>query len=661
MAWRAGYLAPIALLALGALVAPLGVAASGPTVWSSQADFTAPVGTTVNTQALSDDGSKGLVHFHYDYELCPNPSEPSSACGGPGVSLKTWEVTALAAAGERIQLNWTWTGFHGYASVTTKLEGIVYDNPGGSVIHTDTLASGGPVSCCTTPSAGFAYSGTEYLDVSAGNSFGFKVYGSNGDLNSRLIGDLKIAYNVVSNPSFELGNLTTSQELHRLAPGSTALPSWTVEDRTIPLQNNAEVDWTGEWPAPDGFRSVDLDGAPSSGGIRQDVATIPGESYTLSFQYSANPNRLVDPLPGECNGISDPAVQFAAYWDGHELNGGVQYVYSDFNNASSLGEMKWKTATETVTATSASTPIQFESTDTPSHGCGPVIDNVSLIPVLPPTGSDPAQAGPTFVVNTAVDHLMDGCGQTDCTLREAIHASNQLPSSAAHPNHISFAIPGASTTIALTTNAEALLNPVVIDGTTQSGAACPQGSPAGTLKIEVTAAGGYSGGLPISAFSSAGGSTIKGLIIDGFSSDAISLGDEGSSSGFTITCNVIGTSAHPNGSAGISLSNVSNSRVGADLSVASPALADMNVITHNKVGIAIPAPGPAIASTATSSATTPTSASTSVATARRRTTLATPTTDPTTSRTPRSSSEPKADPAAGWAARSTRRPMARRT
>ena len=159
--------------------------------------------------------------------------------------------------------------------MTTKLEGVVYNAPGGSVIHTDTLASGGPVSCCTTPSAGFSYTGTEYLDVSAGNSFGFKVYGSNGDLNSRLIGDLKIAYNVVSNPSFELGNLTTSQELHRLAPGSTAMPFWTVEDRGLPT-NTSEVDWTGEWPAPDGFRSVDLDGAPSAGGIRQDVATIPG-------------------------------------------------------------------------------------------------------------------------------------------------------------------------------------------------------------------------------------------------------------------------------------------------------------------------------------------------------------------------------------------------
>ena len=92
-------------------------------------------------------------------------------------------------------------------------------------------------------------------------------------------------------------------------------------------------------------------------------------------------------------------MESAAYWDSHELNGGLQYVYSDANNASSLGEMKWKTVTATVTATSASTPIQFESTDTPSHGCGPVIDNVSLIPVLPSV-TDSAQTGPTFVVNT---------------------------------------------------------------------------------------------------------------------------------------------------------------------------------------------------------------------------------------------------------------------
>ena len=102
----------------------------------------------------------------------------------------------------------------------------------------------------------------------------------------------------------------------------------------------------------------------------------------------------------------------------------------------------------------------------------------------------------------------------------------------------------------------------------------------------MTPGAGYSGDSPFTARLS-GRPAIRGLIIDGFASDAISLGDESSDSGFTITCNVIGTSAHPNGGAGISLSKVSNSRVGADLGVASPAVADMNVITHNKVGIAV--------------------------------------------------------------------------
>ena len=61
----------------------------------------------------------------------------------------------------------------------------------------------GPASCCTAPSNGFDYSGTTTLTVNNGDTFGFTITGSNGDLNSFLRGTLRVAMNVVKNGSFE--------------------------------------------------------------------------------------------------------------------------------------------------------------------------------------------------------------------------------------------------------------------------------------------------------------------------------------------------------------------------------------------------------------------------------------------------------------------------
>ena len=50
----------------------------------------------------------------------------------------------------------------------------------------------GPASCCTTPSNGFSYSGTQTLSVVAGDTYGFVMRGSNFDSNSFLNGTLTV-------------------------------------------------------------------------------------------------------------------------------------------------------------------------------------------------------------------------------------------------------------------------------------------------------------------------------------------------------------------------------------------------------------------------------------------------------------------------------------
>jgi parallel beta-helix repeat protein len=124
-------------------------------------------------------------------------------------------------------------------------------------------------------------------------------------------------------------------------------------------------------------------------------------------------------------------------------------------------------------------------------------------------GGDP-QPGPTFTVNTNSDGTPAdaGCTTTECTLREAIEASNASDSV---DNTIEFDLPG-DTEIALTSALPAIVDTVTIDGLSQ---------PEGTVSLSgacetptVCEYGGPEDGLVLDGGSS--GSTIRGLEIRHF-------------------------------------------------------------------------------------------------------------------------------------------------
>ena len=52
---------------------------------------------------------------------------------------------------------------------------------GGKEIVKETLASAGPVMCCTAPSGGFKYKGDTTFDLQPGDVYGFRLSGSHGD------------------------------------------------------------------------------------------------------------------------------------------------------------------------------------------------------------------------------------------------------------------------------------------------------------------------------------------------------------------------------------------------------------------------------------------------------------------------------------------------
>ena len=435
--WRLGFVAPFAMLVLAAIAAPLAVSANGRTAWQGTIDDVPGYVPTQATVGSISDGTDGLADFTYYSEICPN--RPDS-CGGTGIS-GAWTFWTVSDTTGRLRLDWSWTGHHSYFQVTTGLHLFARDD------FDQQLVADGPKDCepCPNPpSGGFTYSGTEYIDVTEGDLYGFKITGSNGDLNAILQGTLRVGTNIVSNGSFELGTPEDEGGYTRLTPGSTALTDWTVDPARVSggvLPNTGDVDWTGaRWEAKEGARSLELDGGPSSGGIYQDLPTVNGQQYNIEIWYSANPDRqfVADPPP-EC-AVMDPAPAFFVTWGGDQL-GGVEIPFSTANNTEN---MQWAHVNFAAYALSSTTRLEIASTDEPNRGCGIVVDDVSVIPVVPTGGPavDPVQGVHDMTVNTALDHSGD-CTVSDCSLREAILLANFLGDDEGAAYHIGFDIDGS--------------------------------------------------------------------------------------------------------------------------------------------------------------------------------------------------------------------------
>jgi CSLREA domain-containing protein len=136
-----------------------------------------------------------------------------------------------------------------------------------------------------------------------------------------------------------------------------------------------------------------------------------------------------------------------------------------------------------------------------------------------------ALAAPTtYVVNSTADPGTGGCDLTECTLREAIDASN----SNAGADTINFSIGTGAVTISPTTNLPLITDQVTVDGSTQPGP--------GSLKVTIDGTGVASGeGLWLSG---GGGSLISNLRIGGFLNDQILIQNSSSNS---IAGNLLGT------------------------------------------------------------------------------------------------------------------------
>jgi len=194
---------------------------------------------------------------------------------------------------------------------------------------------------------------------------------------------------------------------------------------------------------------------------------------------------------------------------------------------------------------------------------------VSLLPAI-----RPAPMFNTITVTTTADTIAND-GQ--CSLREAITAANNNSAvnecaAGAGTDTITFNIPGAGVqTITLTSSLPGMNAPTIIDGSTQIG-------PGGTPLIEINA--NNNGGLLFQG----GGSTVRSLIINRVSGDAITFQNTGNNTvaGCYIGTNSAGTAASANTGNGITILGPPNNTIGGTTA------ADRNVISGNSgIGILI--------------------------------------------------------------------------
>jgi Calx-beta domain/Domain of unknown function (DUF4214) len=172
-----------------------------------------------------------------------------------------------------------------------------------------------------------------------------------------------------------------------------------------------------------------------------------------------------------------------------------------------------------------------------------------------------AQAA-TFQVTTAADNG-DNVNPTPGSLRQAIISANNTPGT----DTITFSIGLGAQTIAPLSSLPIITDPAIIDGTTQPGF---NGTP--IIELKGTSAGAGSVGLQINA----GGSTVRGLVINRFST-GVFMATNGNN---VIVGNYIGTDITGivdlgNSSYGINVQGGNNNTIGGTTT------ADRNIISGN--------------------------------------------------------------------------------
>jgi hypothetical protein len=271
------------------------------------------------------------------------------------------------------------------------------------------------------------------------------------------------------------------------------------------------------------------------------------------------------------------------------------------NSFSPAGGFAGTTVTITGLNFTGATQVRFNglsasfTVDSPSQITATVPAGATTGPISVQTPGGTAVSTANFVVGTVritVNSNLDNNVRDNLlTLREAILIANgTLPKAVLTPaeqalvvgdpsgpslDEIRFNIGSGTQTISPTSALDTITGPVVINGTTQPGFA---GNP--IIELDGTNAGPGASGLRITA----GGSTVRGLVINRFSGDGILLQSLGGNliAGNFIGTGISGNSDQGNGGHGVSIIAASDNFIGGT------AASDRNVISGNgRSGVSI--------------------------------------------------------------------------
>jgi choice-of-anchor C domain-containing protein len=164
--------------------------------------------------------------------------------------------------------------------------------------------------------------------------------------------------NLIVNGSFE-----DSPDVDRylsLDEGSDAIKGWVV--------TRGQIDLIGpvHWKAADGNKSVDLNGSPGFGGIKQSFTTIKGHRYQVRFQMAGTPAAY-----GGDGAVKILCVRAA----------GKKEAFSADATDRHGEDIGWTRKEWTFTAVDDTTTLEIYSLDQDDGNCGPAIDNVSVTEV----------------------------------------------------------------------------------------------------------------------------------------------------------------------------------------------------------------------------------------------------------------------------------------
>jgi hypothetical protein len=112
-------------------------------------------------------GGPGTTNIASDGS-CAHPRFEYHVNGDGGV----WIFSAKARSTRRVTVAWSYTGFHAWFNVRVELERFI--RRGDAEILQETLTDGGRPG----PSSGFTYTGISTFDIWPGDTYGFRMSGS---------------------------------------------------------------------------------------------------------------------------------------------------------------------------------------------------------------------------------------------------------------------------------------------------------------------------------------------------------------------------------------------------------------------------------------------------------------------------------------------------